>query len=404
MPMVGSKPSISASSWLSVCSRSSLATTAPWPARRWPIASISSMKMIAGRPLARLGEQVADPGRADADEHLHEAGAGDREEGHLRLARHRAGEQRLAGTRRADHEHAARHHGPGPRVAVGVAQEVDDLADLGLRPVVPGDVGELGGGPLLVEHLGAGPADAENALHLAGRATGQPPPEPEEEQERRQDDYPVKQLGAEAGRRRGAGDLHAVGLKIIQQRLAGLRRDDHGVVRPVGQRPAARTAGLGDGNRLHRVLAHVGEELRVGQRGLSRRVYGREVYPEEQCDENADWQQPVPPLGRRRRRVPGAGLSPGGGGLACLLIRTLPFPPGGRLCRARSPALSTMPAQQAYVIVNVPALPPLPGMCACSESSQRTLWFDASRAPRVPEVARRRAGTLLSFGLTVSGI
>ena len=48
MPMVGSKPSISASSWLSVCSRSSLETTAPVPARRWPIASTSSMKMIAG--------------------------------------------------------------------------------------------------------------------------------------------------------------------------------------------------------------------------------------------------------------------------------------------------------------------------------------------------------------------
>ncbi len=51
MPMVGSKPSISESNWLSVCSRSSLDTTAPEPARRWPIASISSMKMIAGARL-----------------------------------------------------------------------------------------------------------------------------------------------------------------------------------------------------------------------------------------------------------------------------------------------------------------------------------------------------------------
>ncbi len=50
-PVDGSNPSISDSSWLSVCSRSSLATTAPVPARRWPMASISSMKMMAGARL-----------------------------------------------------------------------------------------------------------------------------------------------------------------------------------------------------------------------------------------------------------------------------------------------------------------------------------------------------------------
>ena len=67
MLITGSKPSISASSWFSVCSRSSLATSAPWPARRCPIASISSMKMMAGARL-RLCEQVTYPGRADPDE------------------------------------------------------------------------------------------------------------------------------------------------------------------------------------------------------------------------------------------------------------------------------------------------------------------------------------------------
>ena len=83
-----------------------------------------------GGPLARLGEQVADPGGADADEHLDEAGAGRREERHVRLAGDGPGEQGLAGSRRADHEHAARHDGPGPAVALRRAQEVDDLADL----------------------------------------------------------------------------------------------------------------------------------------------------------------------------------------------------------------------------------------------------------------------------------
>ena len=47
MPWVMSNPSISDRSWFSVCSRSSLAT-APDPPRRWPMASISSTKMIAG--------------------------------------------------------------------------------------------------------------------------------------------------------------------------------------------------------------------------------------------------------------------------------------------------------------------------------------------------------------------
>ena len=47
MPSLASKPSISTSSWLSVCSRSSLPP--PRPAPRWrPTASISSMKMMQG--------------------------------------------------------------------------------------------------------------------------------------------------------------------------------------------------------------------------------------------------------------------------------------------------------------------------------------------------------------------
>ena len=53
----------------------------------------------ARRVLLRLLEHVAHARRADADEHLDEVGAGDREERHLRLARDRAREQRLAGAR-----------------------------------------------------------------------------------------------------------------------------------------------------------------------------------------------------------------------------------------------------------------------------------------------------------------
>ncbi len=47
-PWLASKPSISESNWLSVCSRSSLVPITPTVVRAWPMASISSMKTITG--------------------------------------------------------------------------------------------------------------------------------------------------------------------------------------------------------------------------------------------------------------------------------------------------------------------------------------------------------------------
>ena len=53
----------------------------------------------AGRVLLALLEQIADARGADADEHLDEVGAADREERNVRFTRDRAREQRLAGAR-----------------------------------------------------------------------------------------------------------------------------------------------------------------------------------------------------------------------------------------------------------------------------------------------------------------
>ena len=150
----GSKPSISASIWLRVCSRSSLPPNAL--PRLPPIASISSMKMIAGARFAGVGEQVPDPRCADADEHLDEARAGQGEERHLGLAGDRAGHQRLAGSGRADHQHALRPDRAGLGVALRVLQEVDDLGDLALGALIAGDVGEPGGRTFLVVDLRLG--------------------------------------------------------------------------------------------------------------------------------------------------------------------------------------------------------------------------------------------------------
>ena len=53
-----------------------------------------------------LLEHVADAGRAHADEHLDEVGAREAEERHARLAGDGLGQQRLAGARRSDQQHA----------------------------------------------------------------------------------------------------------------------------------------------------------------------------------------------------------------------------------------------------------------------------------------------------------
>src|SRR5204862_3460870 len=60
----------------------------------------------ARRRLLRLLEEVADARGADADEHLDEVGAGDREERHAGLARDSAREQRLTRSRRPVEEDA----------------------------------------------------------------------------------------------------------------------------------------------------------------------------------------------------------------------------------------------------------------------------------------------------------
>ena len=208
------------------------------------MASISSMKMMRGRPLARLGEQVADPGRADPDEQLHEAGAGHREERHARLARDRAGQQRLAGTGRPDHQDAARHRRADLGVPIRMLEEVHYLGDLGLGAVVAGHVGERGGRPFLVEDLGPRLAHAEHALELAGRALGQPPEQPDEQYDRQPEHDQVDQhFGAKLCPDCDAEISTWLSCSVVSSSSPGLRRDDHGEVLPVGQRPAARTAG-----------------------------------------------------------------------------------------------------------------------------------------------------------------
>ena len=84
----------------------------------------------AGGLLLGLLEHVADAGRADADEHLDEVGAAEAEERHARLAGDGLGEQRLAGARRADQQHALGNAAAEHLVLFGRLEELDDFAQL----------------------------------------------------------------------------------------------------------------------------------------------------------------------------------------------------------------------------------------------------------------------------------
>ena len=109
----------------------------------------------AGRLLARLLEQVAHARGAHAHEHLHEVGAVEAEEGDLGLACHRPRQQRLAGARRPDQQHALGDLAADLDVAIGILEEVDHLLQLGLGLVRAGDVREVHAGLSLGHHLGA---------------------------------------------------------------------------------------------------------------------------------------------------------------------------------------------------------------------------------------------------------
>ena len=118
------KPSSSTSSWFSVWSFS--------PAMSLP--RVDGVELVdeddRRRGLARLAEQPPDTRGAEAGEHLDERRGRLREELRVRLARHRLGEQRLAGAGRAVKQDALRDLRAELLEALRVAHELHDLAQL----------------------------------------------------------------------------------------------------------------------------------------------------------------------------------------------------------------------------------------------------------------------------------
>ena len=125
----------------------------------------------AGRVLLALFEHIAHPGRADADEHLDEIGAGDREERYVGLAGDGAGQQRLTGAWRTDQQHAFGDFAAEALEFLRVAQELDNLLQLGLGLVDACNVFEGHPTLFLGQQFRLGLAKAHRApaarLHLA---------------------------------------------------------------------------------------------------------------------------------------------------------------------------------------------------------------------------------------------
>ena len=105
--------------------------------------------------LLGLLEQVPHARGADADEHLDEVRAGDREERHAGLAGDRAREQRLAGAGRPVQEHALGDSRAQRLEFLGVLEELLDLVELLNGFVDPRDVPERDLGRVDRHPLGA---------------------------------------------------------------------------------------------------------------------------------------------------------------------------------------------------------------------------------------------------------
>ena len=196
-PLRASKPSISASSWLSVCSRSS------WlPIGRLDADLAERVELVDEDDAGRLGlglrEQIADARGADADEHLDELRAAQAEERHLRFAGDRAREQRLAGARRADEQHALRNPAADARVLLRGLQELDDLPQLLFRLVDAGDVAEPHLHVVVGVDLRAAARERHHAALGAAHAPEEEAPQRDEEDERND---PAEDLADPAVRR-----------------------------------------------------------------------------------------------------------------------------------------------------------------------------------------------------------
>jgi hypothetical protein len=172
------------------------------------------------RVLLRLLEEVPDPRRADADEHLDEVRTRDGVEGHARLTGDRAGEERLAGARRAEQQHASGDLRPHGLELRGVGEVLLDLLELLHRLVHTGDVGERRLRLVLRDDLRLRLPERHHPVAAPLGAVHDPDQDAADEEHREHDlDDRPKHLSA--GLRVGR-DLDARILQLLGERLLGV--------------------------------------------------------------------------------------------------------------------------------------------------------------------------------------
>ena len=256
----------------------------------------------AGRALLALLEHVADAGRADAHEHLHEVRAGDGEERHVGLTGDGARQQRLAGAGRAHQQHALGDLAAQALELLRVLEEVHDLLELGLGLVDAGYVLEGDAALLLGQQLGARLAEAHGAaaagLHLAHHEE----PGADNEKQRR----PLQQI-AEQG-----VDVAVLGLGYHLDALASQARHQAGILGRVGleRRAVGQHAGhvvVLDHDGPDVACVHVADEVGIGQllcRPLAAaRLEHAEQQHQQQRDDDPEGQVP-PEIAHLRLPLP----------------------------------------------------------------------------------------------------
>ena len=166
--------------------------------------------------LLGLLEEVADPARADADEHLDEVRAGDRVERDAGLAGDGAGEQGLAGAGRAVEQHALGDLGADGLELGGLLEELLDLAELLDGLLAAGHVGERRLRHVLGDELGLGLGELHDAAAAAALHGVHQPQEHHDQDDDREERE--EERAQQPGPRDLAGDL-------LDRALVDLRLD-----------------------------------------------------------------------------------------------------------------------------------------------------------------------------------
>ena len=244
----------------------------------------------ARRVLLRLLEQVTNTTRADANKHLDEVGARDREERHASLARHGTRQQRLAGARRPKQEDTLRDLCAKRLELLRVLQELLDLRELFNSLVGTSHIGKCDLRHVGRHQLGLALAEAHHLPPAALHPIHDEQPQTNEQHERQHVDQQRHQRRAT---RLGTRDVDYIFVRVVDLVPRLLARNADGVGDGLG-------VWLGIRSRLKRHLDVVRRgvllelldvaTLEVGQhrRPIPRRCLGGVVVQQESLGKKRD--------------------------------------------------------------------------------------------------------------------